>query len=254
MGIKFKILAGFLILAGMLAIAGTWSIIEIRSIGGIVEDLLEKRYAGIASVKKLKEALEREDSGILLSLLGKTEEGSQIISEADSVFTFNLKNAEELVTDKKNKELLDEINKNYSEFYSHIDEMNNFSNEKEKLDWYFEYPHNRFIVTMELIDNFMSNNDQTIYNYSKIIIEKSHRAIMPGIVAIIAAIVFAFLFHSLVSFYFIKPIIEITKRVRKFTSQRTPYEYTVESKDEINDLNEAVDILCSHVLAERETN
>ena len=235
----------------MLAIAGIWSIVEVRSIGDTVETILDKEYAGFASVKKMKEALEREDSGILLTLLGKTNEGSKIIGDADSVFVHYLNVSEEFVTTEEEGRLLADIRSNYVKFISHINYKKDFADNEDELDWYFEYPHEQFIVIIELIDNFMSKNDQAIFNNSKMIIEKSHRAIMPGIVAVIAAIVFAVVFHSLISFYFINPIIEITKRIRKFTSQRTPYDYKVESKDEINELNEAVDILCSHVLAEK---
>jgi methyl-accepting chemotaxis protein len=252
MGIKFKILSGFLILAAMLAIAGIWSVIEIRSIGDTVETILDKEYASVASVKKMKEALEREDSGILLTLLGKSENGLKIINNADSVFTDYLSASEKLVTNNEEAELLKGIRINYSKFITHIKSPKSFSDNEDKLDWYFEHPHEQFIATMELIDNFMSKNDQAVFKNSKMIIEKSHRAIMPGIVAVVAAIVFSVVFHSLINFYFITPIIEITKRIRKFTSQRLPYDYKVESKDELNDLNEAVDILCSHVLAEKD--
>ena len=71
MRLRLKILSGFLILAFMLSIAGIWSIYELQSIGTSVQQLLEDNYKSIDASKIMLEALEREDSGILLLLSGK---------------------------------------------------------------------------------------------------------------------------------------------------------------------------------------
>ena len=69
MGLRFKILLGFLILALMLFIAGVWSIYELNSIGSSVPKMLNENYQSIHAGKKMIESLEREDSAILMLLL-----------------------------------------------------------------------------------------------------------------------------------------------------------------------------------------
>lgn len=248
MGIKFKILFGFIILAAMLAIAGVWSIYEFSAIGGKVSNILDGEYAALTSAKNMKHALERQDSGLLLSMLGKTKEAESIMSSADSLFTTSITNIENNLLIEGKNEQLDKIKVSYR-IYKDLLKVN-ISYNKDKLDWYFDKPHKSFIYTMNLIDDFMMQNEQSMYNTSIGIVDKSHRAIMPGIVAIIAAIIFSILFQNMVNFYFIKPIIEITKRIRMFTNKRTPYDYQVETNDEVAELNNAIDILCSHVIAE----
>lgn len=250
MGIKFKILFGFIILAAMLAIAGAWSIYEFSSIGDTVNDILDGEYTALSSAKNMKQSLERQDSGLLLSMLGKVDEGEKIMTSADSLFMAAFVNAESnSLIDGSNKEL-DNIKESYSQ-YRNVLKLSSFEqSENTKLDWYFDKPHKLFIKTMDLIDSFIIKNEQSMYNTSLNIVSKSHRAIMPGIVAIIAAIIFSIMFQNLVNFYFINPIIEITRRIRMFTTKRTPYDYQVETKDEVSELNDAVDILCSHVMAE----
>lgn len=233
----------------MLAIAGIWSVIEVTSIGGIVENTLDKKFESLTAFKNMKQALEREDSGILLSLLGKTDEGDNIILSADSLFEKSFIGAKKSVTDNEEKIIID-IREKYSQYIRMISDKKVFSDNETRLDWYFTNPHEQFINLTQIIDKFIAENDRMIFNTSKMITDKSRRAIMPGVIAVIAAIVCAVLFHSLISFYFVNPLIEITKRIRKFTSQRIPYNYSVESQDELSELNDAVDILCSHVLAE----
>ncbi len=86
MRLRAKILTGFLILAAMLLVAGAWSIYELRNISTSVQKLLDENYRSIDAAKSMLEALEREDSAILLLLLGKREEGREILQSADGSF------------------------------------------------------------------------------------------------------------------------------------------------------------------------
>ena len=98
MSLRFKILSGFLILALMLAIAGIWSIYELNSIGTSVQELLDDNYRSIKATEMMTEALERQDSGILLLLLGKWEEGRRILDSADNLFEKGYQIAENNLT------------------------------------------------------------------------------------------------------------------------------------------------------------
>lgn len=52
MGLRIKILSGFLILAIMLCVAGVWSIYQFRSIGASVQALLDDNYKSINAASK----------------------------------------------------------------------------------------------------------------------------------------------------------------------------------------------------------
>ena len=112
MGLRIKFLSGFLILALMLAVAGSWSIYEFSKLGSYVQTILDENYKSIYAAKMMKEALEREDSGILLLLLGNWEQGREILEVADSLFVAELQFATSNITIPGEKEHLDEIVKN----------------------------------------------------------------------------------------------------------------------------------------------
>ena len=116
MGLRTKILSGFLLLALMLAIAGAMSIYELNSIGSSVQRILDDNYRSISLSKDMLEAVEREDSGILLLMLGKWDEGRRIINEADSSFTDNLEFAYENITIEKERDNLDVIAEKYAAY------------------------------------------------------------------------------------------------------------------------------------------
>ena len=67
MGLREKILSGFLLLTMMLVVAGVWSIHELTAVGTSVQSILNDNYKSINAGKMMIEALEREDSAVLLS-------------------------------------------------------------------------------------------------------------------------------------------------------------------------------------------
>ena len=83
MGLRTKMLSGFLILTMMLLVAGVWSVYELTTIGSSVQKLLNDNYKSINAGKMMIEALEREDSAVLLLFSGKWQQGRS--SESDRV-------------------------------------------------------------------------------------------------------------------------------------------------------------------------
>ncbi|MBN1828231.1 MAG: PAS domain-containing sensor histidine kinase, partial [Deltaproteobacteria bacterium] len=86
MGIRTKILSAFFIMTIMLVLAGVWTIYEVRSVGSTVEQFLDENYRSITAAKSMIESLEREDSATLLLLLGRWDEGREILEKADALF------------------------------------------------------------------------------------------------------------------------------------------------------------------------
>jgi len=249
MGLRIKILSGFLILSLMLLIAGLWSIYELSTIGSSVQNILDDNYRSIHAAKIMKEALEREDSGILLLLLGKWEEGRKILTSADSLFKAKLKFAFDNITVEGEQDQLKLIESRY-DTYKNLWKMPIVDTEKEgNLDWYFQEVHQSFLAVKKSINELINLNDKMMYQTASALKSRSNRAIMPGIIAMLSALLFTFIFTYLVNFYMIGPIIKITDRINKFKEKRAPFDVKIETHDEIYQLAEAIDHLCASVAA-----
>jgi HAMP domain-containing protein len=77
---------------------------------------------------------------------------------------------------------------------------------------------------------------------------RSERAVMPGIIAIISALIFTFIFNYMVNYYMISPIVRITRATNLFKEKRIPFNVKIETRDEIHDLAQSIDQLCSSVI------
>lgn len=244
-GIGLKIFSGFLILASMLILSGILSVFEIYNIGYSVELMLEDNYKSINATEEMVEALEREDSGILMLLMGRWEEGRQILSNADSVFNRNLAIASNNITIPGEHEYVNKVRASYNDYKSVWEKPIVGTVKEENLNWYTEEVHQSFLRTKKDTEQLMRLNDQVLYQTASDLKDRTHRSIMPGIVSVVSAIIFVFIFYYFVTYYFVKPIVRITNSIISYIDDRRPYRVMVETKDEIYLLNESVTQLCS---------
>ncbi len=251
MKLRLKILSGFFILALMLSIAGVWSIYELRSVGTKVQELLSDNYKSINASKMMIEALEREDSGLLLLLLGNWQQGRRIISSADSLFQAAFIIAANNITIPGEQRYIDSIRIRY-QAYKELWQGPIIDIQKQgNINWYLQNLHEPFIAVKTSVRNLGTLNDQFMFKTASELQSKANRAIMPGIVAIIAALVFTFLFNFFVNYYFVSPVTKITESVKKFLDRKIPFDVQVETRDEIYDLAESISRLCN--ITRRET-
>ncbi|MFC1724137.1 MCP four helix bundle domain-containing protein [candidate division KSB1 bacterium] len=247
MGLRIKILSGFLVLSLMLFIAGVWSIYELSTVGSSVKTILDENYQSINASKTMIEAIEREDSAILFLLLGKWKEGRTIINSADSLFNDKLQFAYTNITIKGEKEFLDDINAKYS-IYKNIWEKPIVDTQKEgNLEWYFEKVHESFLSVRHAIEELININDRNMYTTSTELENRANRAIMPGIIATLSALIFTIIFNYLVNYFMVSPIIKITNSIKKFEDEQIPFEVEIESKDEIYLLADTIKGLCDYI-------
>ena len=240
MGVRAKILSGFLILAVMLFLAGAWSIYELSKIGTSVQRLLDDNYKSIDAAKLMTEALEREDSAILLLLSGNWKEGREIIKSADLSFQKAFQTAENNVTISGEKAYVDEIEKAYRIFKGLWDKPIVEINREGNLNWYFQEVNPSFLVVKLAVEKLMALNDQVMYQTASNLKSRAHRAVMPGVVAILSALIFTLVFNYFVNYYLVSPIIKITKEIQKCLKTSEPFQVKIETKDELNRLASAL--------------
>ena len=248
MKLKGKILSGFFILAAMLFIAGVWSIYQLRSIGISVQQLLDDNYRSINAADVMIEALEREDSGVLLLLMGKEEEGGKIIKEADSAFEKGFQTAKNNLTIPGEGDFVERIEKKYQIYKKEWSTPISRTKQEGDLNWYFTGIYQTFLEVKTSVNELKALNEKVLYETASDLKNRANRAVMPGTVAIISALVFSLIFSYLVNHFMVKPIIKITKGIQGVIKSKAPFNIEVETKDEINDLASAIEKLSGSVI------
>jgi methyl-accepting chemotaxis protein len=241
--IRTKILVGFLILALMLAVAGAYSIYELTTIGTSVQKLLDDNYRSINAAKQMIEALEREDSGILLLLSGKWKEGRATIVDAHNNFEKAFDVAGHNLTIPGEKEYIDKIHAKYMKYRENWDRPIVGTEYEANLNWYFETVHRDFNQVKTAVEDLMAINDRTMYETASILKNRAHQVIMPGIVAIAAALVFVVIFNFFVNLYIVNPLLSMIKSIESFLQTGEPAKLKIETQDELGDLAASIESL-----------
>ncbi len=246
MKLRYKILSGFAILAIMLFVAGAWSIFQMKYFSESLEDIIGSRYEKIGFAKSINELLESNDRKALLNFL---ENSSQFnFDKYGNDFLSILNQIEKYKITKEEKELLSQIERLYKKYYANWHTFNNPSHTSgEKLKWYKENVKPLFDSVQEKINKLIEINQVKMISTAQEIKDRTRRAIIPGVVAIIAAIVFTLLFNYFVNHYMIKPIIILKKQVDDFISKGVPLTFRPVTDDEIARLTESIYLLTSHV-------
>ena len=190
MKIKSKILAGFLLIIIMLLIAGAMSIYEFSQIGKSVKELIDDNYKTIEASKTMIEALEREDSGILLLISGKWEKGRSILHSADSSFLSAFSVAKNNITEENEEKYIKEIEESYKKFKAIWKFPIVGTDKQNSINWYLSDVHKSFIDLKLEVEALMNLNQISMYKEASDLKNQSIRAIMPGIVAICSALLF----------------------------------------------------------------
>lgn len=244
MHLRMKLLLGFLTLSGMLVVAGIWSIYALSSLGESVQKLLDDNYRSITAAEEMVEALERQDSGVLLLLLGRSAEGREIIDEARLSFEEAFSAAGRNITIDGERAVLDRIRENYGS-YEEVWRRPIVDTEREgNISWYFELVHQRFLAVKSSVNDLKRLNERSLYGTASELKGRAERAVVPGTVATIAALVFSVLFSYLVNRFMVGPISRITGAANAFVRHGTPFRVQVDTSDEIGELAEAVGRVC----------
>jgi HAMP domain-containing protein len=243
MGIRTKIMAGFLILAAMLLVAGAWSIYELKNIGMSAQNILDENYKSIDAAKVMIESLERQDSAVLLVLLGKRDDGLAIIKVADDSFLRAEEIARNNITIPGEQDYVSAVTKAYAEYKALWRPFVVNAQYKGDLNSYSRDVNPAFHKAKLAVSELMSLNNQAMYKTASHVESRAHRATMPGIIAIASAFVFAIIFSFLVNLYVINPIVKLTSGIKDYLERGKPLHVKVETEDEISKLIQSVKLL-----------
>lgn len=250
MSIKYKMFSGFFIVVLILAIAGGWSIYKLSDVGENVQLILEENYKSIKVAKNMKDALERQDSGMLLCFLGRKNEGLEIIDKADTAFQTAFSVAENNITIDGEAELISKIQSHYNGYIAEL--RNSFAFEQTANgnvpdSIKISSIQQAFYKTMKGVDGLLEMNNDALYKSAITISSTSQNAIVPVIIAVAGSAVLALIFSFFVNEYVAKPIQQINQGIRNFYLKRMTYRVEINTRDEIHELNDAVLDLCTEL-------
>lgn len=238
-GLRLKIFTSFLMLISILLLAGLISMFNFHKLSNNVYSLIDEDYNTIREAKKLILALEREDSGILMLLMGEFEHGRSIINQADSIWGDSFMLLSLKYREDADVEILDSINTAYNSYKNIWRKPIVETNREGNIEWYRSVAHLSFVKNKDIVNKLIDIKERDLFEKSHHLKERSLRAMLPGIVSIIAAIIFAFILNFFIVRYFVSPLVRMTEAVRKYKTGKN-LNIEPDTNDELEDLGNEI--------------
>lgn len=251
MNLKLKLVSAFLTIAVLLIIAGLMSIKGFEDVQVSIQNILDENYRTILAAHNMLEALEREDSAILLLMHGSWEKGRDQIETADSRFLAAFEMAKDNITIEGEAQQLETLERLYDDYRETWKRPIVNTDKEGDLLWYQNVAHERFQKVKHQIRYVAEMNDKSLYSTASSLEDIAERAIKPGIIAIITTLILIAIFSYFISALVVSPIIRMTIRVRAFREGGDLNKLDIHTGDEIQELAEEIRLLVKRIPGKR---
>ena len=252
MKLKSKILLGYSLSLALVVLVGGWGVTNLRRLGRASEAILKENYNSILAAENTIEALERQDSAILLFLLENRDRGSQQFQKNQIEFLKWLGRAEGNVTIPGEAEIITSIESAYQEYlqaFSEIEQQGNATTE----DYY-----NTILPIFDRIrdrSNRLRNiNQQAMEAASNNAQQISSQAIWSMAIAGATAAGIGLGFSLLLTRRIVQPLTEMTSATEKIAKGEYDIALQVKSEDELGMLAREITTMSQKLKAFRDLN
>ncbi|MDX9788711.1 MAG: ATP-binding protein [Desulfobacterales bacterium] len=241
MTLKHKIWAGYGVAFALMGLVVAWAVVNLVSLGTATDAILRENYRSILAAENMLDALERQDSGVLLMFLGDDRKGVAQYREYEAVFLEWLGRAKDNITIQGEAALLQSIETGYSKYRQWFSAMTDLPGVESplraaSLGMYWETVYPLFAKIREECTGLRRLNEKTMYAVSVKAQAIAGRAIWSTAMVAAAALMVAVLFSLFIAERIVRPIRRFMDASRQISAGDYGVQVPVESGDELGRL------------------
>ncbi|MDD2998547.1 MAG: ATP-binding protein [Candidatus Riflebacteria bacterium] len=257
MTLKKKILLGYGVAFTLMGLVFAWAITNLVSLGRASDAILSENYRSILAAENMVDALERQDSGLLIMFLGSREKGILQFRENEANFLGWLARAKDNITIAGEGDLIQSIEMGYADYRKQFSSLTDFRGPSQKElqpDFYYARIFPLFTKIREACINLRELNEGTMYTASLQAENVAHRAIWSTAFVAAIALIVALIFSLFLAEKIVQPIRRFVEASRKISSGNYAVEIPVETTDEFGCLAEEFNSMASQLSNYNELN
>jgi NtrC-family two-component system sensor histidine kinase KinB len=241
MSLKTKILIGYGVAFALMALVIAWGVVNLVSLGKASDAILRENYRSILAAENMVDAIERQDSGTLLLLLGDTEVGISHFRQSEALFLQWLARAKDNITIPGEAQLVHGIDADYEKYRRQFSAMTSLPGAAEvpstlNLITYQQSVYPLFAKIRDACVQLRNLNEETMYAASVRAGRVAERAIWSTVLVAASASVLALIFSLLLAERIVKPIRHFMEASSRISSGDYLVEVPVETRDELGRL------------------
>ncbi len=241
MGIRKKISLGFVIIGTVLLLSSLIAIYELISMRRSVSVLINENVSSINASRLLLEVTD-EYNFTLLEGIGLDSVATLPDLVHDKWFSNYLTEIKGSYANVEERQMADSVLYAYTAYIHIMKEAPQIwtGEYTGRRSWYFNKLYPVYMTLRGYIQSLTALSQESLAENSKNMSDSFYRSIMPGVVAVCVGIVLVFLFNYFINYYFISPLLAVSKGIHNYIHSRKSYKVKVDGEDELSDLNHHV--------------
>ncbi len=238
--LRKKIFIGYGITLTLMIFILIWAFVNLSQLGQASEAILRENYRSILAAENMVYALERQDSAILLILLGFEDEGWKQFRENEGQFFQWLGRAKDNITVEGEDKIVNGIEAGYASYLNQASEIKpiSISDSGKTATLYHETILPSFLQVRSLCIRLREINQDTMYNASNRASLIARRAIWSMGAIGCAALGIGFGFSLFLSNLLVKPVQQMMQAIQKISTGNYDVDISPTSRDELGRLTE----------------
>ncbi|MBU4262817.1 MAG: cell wall metabolism sensor histidine kinase WalK [Proteobacteria bacterium] len=239
MTLKKKILIGYGVAFALMGLVVAWAVTNLVSLGQASGAILSENYRSILAAENMVDALERQDSAILLILLGEKEKGTGQYRENEAVFLEWLARAKDNITIAGEAERINSIERDFAAYrrqFSALIDLRDADGTLPRASAYQQTVYPLFARVRDACINLRKLNEETMYAASVEAGSVASRAIWSTTAVAAAASLVALIFSLFLAERIVRPVRRFMEASRQISSGDYAVQVPVETGDELGRL------------------
>lgn len=238
MGIKRKIILGFISIGTLLFISGVLSSGELIRFNRTAYNIMQTNKNSIELSKRMLDAVQEQNTALLMSITDTMSIYDTMLSGAREEFNRSFTQAQMQLHNSPELRNIQQANQYYNSVV-------NRRTDSVTMAWFSQIYKTSYYNLTHSIKELMVATQRDIIAHTETLENNAYRASMVGIIALAGGVLLMLLFYFMINNFFISPVLKIREGLKKSLSYHLPYDVKIDTKDEINSLNNDISQLIS---------
>ncbi len=238
-GVKGKINLGFAVLFLLLMFSGAISVFELTRMRRSLSGVLTKNVNNLVLSRQLIEVVDHITYSMQELVVGNDNGAQKQLALSDSLLLGLRVRVDAMLEEGQHSDAVQSINVLLGSLHDEVSRAFMFApGERSRLYFGQFIPASRQLMSQ--VDALILQNQEELSANTRLVEQTRYRTVVPGVIAICAGLILILLFNYFINYFFVNPLIKITRAVENTVEYGSPFKLNIESNDEIGELKETI--------------
>jgi signal transduction histidine kinase len=236
MSLRTKLLLAQSPLALAMILGGVMALRSNAEMGRLAQEILKDNYRSVVAAQRMKESIERMDSGAMFHFSGHETEGFRMAGEHRARFEGELKVQEANITEEGESEATAKLRRLWNLYQEKYARLGSFGTMEAERDYYFRELNPSFVAVKTTADEILNINQDAMVMRSDRAQATARRQSQGMIVGFVAALLAGLVLSAVVTYRTLRPLESLGQAARRIGDGDLEMRVRVNGIDEVAQL------------------